>query len=192
MNALQYIKLAMLALGCVFGVYLGVRDLRVALSERAPAVFDAASFAERYEGQRWIEVRGRVAVEHRAVRASRSSAHAGQGRSYITAPVVGAGWSEGESVHVLATFGPFTRAELEGWPEEAARLEGAGGIIRPVPLDDAPFDALTLAEPQVVINVGTAPDLMTASLFSGLMLLGGGLAGFLLLTGLRELRRGSR
>ena len=95
-------------------------------------------------------------------------------------------------MHVLATFGPFTRAELEGWPEEAARLEGAGGIIRPVPLDDAPFDALTLGEPRVVINVGTAPDLMTASLFSGLMLLGGGLAGFLLLTDLRELRRGSR
>ena len=94
-------------------------------------------------------------------------------------------------VHVLATFGPFTRAELAAWSRHAASVDRARGQIRPVPLGDAPerFARLELGAPLVVINEGTEPSLGAALLFSGFMLGFGGLAGYLLLGAVRDIWR---
>ena len=191
MNVLSYVKLAMLALGCVFGLYIGVRDLRVALVEDKPTVFEAATFAARYDEQQWIEVRGRVAVEHRVVEPSNNRAHAGRDLAYIMAPVVASDWDPKRPVHVLATFGPFTGEEVTAWSRDVAAVERVRGQIRPVPLKDGPklFAPLELGAPLVVINEGTKPSLGASLLFSGFMFVFGVLAGYLLLDALRDIWR---
>lgn len=191
MTALSYVKLTGLALGCVFGLYIGVRDLRVALVEDEPTRFEAATFAERYDEQQWVEVRGRVVVEHLIVEPSDNRVHAGRALSYVTAPVVAPDWDPTRSVHVLATFGPFTHEEVAAWSRDVASVERVRGQIRPVPLRDGPerFAPLELGAPLVVINEGTEPSLGAALLFSGFMLGFGGLAGYLLLLGLRDIWR---
>ncbi len=191
MSALSHVKLVLLALGCVFGLYIGARDLRVALVEDEPTPFEAATFAERYGEQQWIEVRGRVAVGHRIVDPSNHRAHEGRGLSYVTAPVVAPDWDPARPVHVLATFGPFTREEVAAWSRDVASIDRVRGQIRPVPLKDGPerFAPLELGAPLVVINEGTEPSLGASLLFSGFMLVVAGLAGTLLALALRDLRR---
>ena len=190
-SALSYVKLALLALGCVFGLYIGVRDLSVALAEDEPTVFEAATFAERYHEQQWIEVSGRVALEHGIVEPSDNRVHAGRGLSYVSAPVVAPDWDPTQPVHVLATFGPFTREGAAAWSRDIASVERVRGRIRPVPLGDGPerFAPLELGTPLVVINEGTEPSLGAALLFSGFMLVFGGLAGYALLLALRDVWR---
>lgn len=191
MSALSYVKLTGLALGCVFGLYLGIRDLRIALAEDEPTGFEAATFAERYDEQQWLEVSGRVAVEHESVKPSTNRAHAGRDLAYVTAPVVAPDWDPTQPVHVLATFGPFTREQLAAWAADVASVERVRGQIRPIPLKDGPerFAPLELGAPLVVINEGTEPSRGAALLFSGIMLGVGGLAWYLLVLGLRDIRR---
>lgn len=190
-NALSYVKLVMLAIGCVFGLSIGVRDLRIALVEKEPTAFEAATFAEHYHDQQWIEVRGRVAVEHWNVELSDNRAHAGRGLSYVTAPVVALDWGSTRPVHVLATFGPFTDEEVTAWSRDVASVDRVRGQIRTIPLEDGPkrFAPLELGAPLVVINEGTEPSLGATLLFSGFMLVFGGLAGYVLLSSLRDIWR---
>lgn len=190
MHALHYVKLAMLALGCVFGLSIGARDLRVALTERTPTRFAAEHFAARHDGEKWVEVQGRVALEYASSEASTHRSHVERELAYVTAPVVAHDWTPSQPVHVLATFGPFTRDELAAWSREVAQVEQVRGELSPVPLPhaDERFAGLQLGEPLVVINEGTEPNLAAALLFSGLMLGFGGLACYLLVQALRDVR----
>jgi hypothetical protein len=190
MHALRYIKLVMLFVGCVFGLWIGIRDLRVALTERTPTHFAAESFATSHDDETWVEVQGRVAVEYASSEASTHRSHVERQLVYVTAPVVAHDWAPSQPVHVLATFGPFTRDELAAWSREGGQLEQVRGELSPVPLPhaDERFAGLQLGEPLVVVNAGTEPNLAAALLFSGLMLGFGGLAGYLLVQVLRDMR----
>lgn len=185
---LALMRLVGLALACVFGVYLGARDLIVALSETEPTTLSAARFASSYDGQRWIEVDGRLLADHARLRADQGPS--GE-RTYVTLPLVGPDWTPAEPVHVLVTLGPYGADELAGWRDDAASLSAVRGLLRTGAYGaiEEQFAHVTLADPWVVINEGTAPQLVPSLLFGGAMLLVGGIAGFLLFGIWRERRR---
>ena len=182
MNPLQYIKLAMLAVGSLFGLFIGGQDLVTSLSEGAPSVFTVAEFANRYDGERYLEVHGRLAIEHQAVVPSRSGR---SGRDVYT-PVVEPDWDPARPVWIVAV----------GVPDGAAGGSVADGVIRGTrrrgalaPIRDE-LSSLQLADDFVAINTGTEPGGLAGGLFFfGLMLLGAAIAWSVILADLAKARR---
>lgn len=192
LNPLSLIKLVMLVLATIFGAYRGVQDLRVALGEPEPAVFDAETLREHYDGQQWVAVSGRAAVEFMYVRPSKHRAHADKDLAYIHVPIVGAGWDPSDPVHVVATYGPMPRAQGDSWRPPELELT-VTGELRTAPLADADamFPELELGDPLLVINEGTQPDAKASIFFLAIMFVAGGMAISVLIQIIRERRASS-
>ena len=176
---LQASEMLLYVVACIFGGYRGISELRIALAETKPTAFTAADFATRHQGEQWVRVVGRVAVEHRDVRPSPYEVHKGKGLAYVTAPVVANDWEPTQPVHVLATFGPMPQMGVDAW----SRTMSVGprpveGQLRPGGVRDpqAMFPQLRVSPSYVIINEGTKPNHWgTMALFSALMLVSGGL-----------------
>ncbi|MEM9074980.1 MAG: hypothetical protein AAGE52_41170 [Myxococcota bacterium] len=185
-SPLAYIKLVMLGFGSIFGLFLGGRELLVTLSEPEPTRITAAEMPEHYRGQRWLAVRGRVAVEHRALEPSTHRTHAGRDLYYLYVPVVPERWEATQPVSVLATFGPFSHAEAEAWrpPETVVQGTLRTGVLDPV---RERFPALHLTDELVVLNAGSTPTSLGGALFFFALMLFGALVAWSIV--LPDLRR---
>ncbi len=159
-NRLHRVKLKMLLIASLFGAVIGGRELTIALTATEPTRFEARDFADHYDGQKWIEVGGELAIQHAYMRPSTNRAHAGKGLAYVHVPVVPRGWEPNVSVALLATFGPLQLGKPLPWQELAGPPPTIRGQIRPVPLGDLDtrFPGLHFADPPVVVNVGTEPS----------------------------------
>jgi len=180
MSALAKIRLLMLAVVSPFALWLGVSELRVAVTERTPTVFAMESFAASYDGQAWIEVEGRLAAQHAVFRESERG-------HYITAPVVEPGWDPSAPVHVLVTFGPLSRDEAARWQSEASAAGSVRGLRRSglAPDDDERWQGLRVAEPRVHLNEGGEPNLAGGIFMSALFCLGALISGAFVFAELR-------
>ena len=188
-NPFSLLKLVLLVIATIFGAYRGIQDLSVALGEPEPAAFDAQTLHERYEGQQWVAVSGRAALEFMVVRPSTHSAHADKDLAYIQVPIVGEDWSPSEPVYVVATYGPIPRAEGDRWQPPELELTVTGELrTAPLPDADAMFPALELGTPLIVINEGTQPDAKASIFFLAIMFVAGGLGVSVLTQIVRERR----
>lgn len=171
---IQRIKLGMLLFGCIFGTIIGVRELAIALLESEPTRFDIARFQTDYADQQWIEVRGQLARAHAGVRPGTHSTHRRDGLGYVHVPVVASGWTPGEPVSVLATFGPIPLDEPIDWDALCDGPACVSGQVRPVPINDLDelLPGLPVVEEPVVVNVGTEPAAPVGmAVFTAVMLL---------------------
>lgn len=156
--------------GFAFAAFRSVQEIYVATTESEPTSFTAKKFAQDYQGQQWISVAGRVALEHRFIRPSKIEVHRGKKLAYISVPVVPLDWQPTQPVHIIATFGPMPQAEVDAWSRSMAmdpshKVQGQlrpGGFRAPASM----FPDVTLGKPLVVINEGTEPNnAATMSLF---------------------------
>lgn len=163
MDLVSRIKLLMLACVSPFALWLAWGELSTALAERAPTKIAADSFANDYHGERWLEVAGRVAVEHARHEKNKN------GR-YITAPVVANDWTSRDPVHVLVSWGPLTSPEIASWPGDVAELTSVRGMLRGglAPKGEPEFGGLEMGEPFVHLNEGGEPNLW-GSVFMALL-----------------------
>ena len=188
-NPLSLLKLILLVIATIFGAYRGIQDLSVALGEPEPAAFDAQILHKHYEGQQWVAVSGRAAVEFMVVRPSTHRAHADKDLAYIQVPIVGEGWDPREPVYVVATYGPIPRAEGNNWQPPELELTVTGELrTAPLPDADAMFPELVLGTPLLVINEGTQPDAKASLFFLAIMFVAGGLGISVLTQIIRERR----
>lgn len=187
MKTVSIIKLVMAAAATAFGTYKGLDDLSVVVLEAEPTSIDVARFDTDYDNQRHLEVRGRVATAYAHVEPGTHRTHVERGLVYVNVPVVPEQWQPDQPVQVVATFGPMPREDVEAWRREAATEQRVRGLLRPIPLPDADkrFASLKLADPLVVVNEGTEPQLGASVLF--LLLAVGGL--FVSVSALGELWR---
>ncbi len=169
--------LAIIALG--FGVYKGLQGLSVAINEPEPTELSAAEFAPAYDGQQYLRVRGRLAMEHLGLKPGTRD------RLNPRVAVVGPGWTPDQAVHVVATFGPVEPAELDRWRSETGRLDAVEGQVGTHPKIAEELAPLRLADDVVVVNHGTAPQLGPMLFFFGLMAVG----SFLFVGTLRNILR---
>jgi hypothetical protein len=176
---LESFKLLIYLVACLYAGYRGISEARIALTETQPAAFTAANFAQQHQNQQWIEVLGRVAVEHRHVRPSTYKAHEGKYLAYVTVPIVPEKWTAENLVHVLATFGPMSQASVDGWAKGVtAKPQRVRGQLRPGGFRDpqSMFPNLNLSPTYVTINEGTSPKHVGSMMaFVGLMIVSGGL-----------------
>lgn len=183
MDLVSRIKLLMLVCVSPFALWLAWGELSVALSERAPTKIAAASFANDYHDERWLEVIGRVAVEHARDETSKN------GR-YITAPVVANDWTARDPVHVLVTWGPLSSPEVSNWPSEVAELTSVQGMLRGglAPKSEPDFGGLEMGEPLVRLNEGGEPNLWGSVFMALLFALGALASGWFVVSDLRARR----
>ena len=174
MRVLSIIEALIYCSAACFAMYRATCELIITINESEPSSISMERFAEQYQGQQWIQVRGRVAVEQRFVRQSNHQAHRDKNLIYITVPIVPEHWEQVDPVHVVATFGPIPRNQLDSWDKRwsgrsVARVDGQ---LRPSPFRDpqSMFPELSLGDPFVVINEGTEPkNAFTMTMFFALM-----------------------
>ena len=188
---LEVFKLLIYLVACLYAGYRGISEARIALTETKPAVFTAGNFAQQYQNEQWVEVLGRVAVEHKHVQPSNYKPHQGKYLAYVTVPIVPDRWTAEDPVHVLATFGPMSQSSVEGWAKGVAEQpQRVRGQLRPGGFRDphVMFPNVTLSPTHVTINEGTSPKHVGSMMaFVGLMIFAGGL----FLSNIRSLLTGS-
>ena len=199
---MRYVKIAEVLLylvGFCFGAYRATQELTISAKEKTPTRFTADRFAKQYQGQQWISVTGRVAIEHKFVRQSTHQAHRGKNWVYITAPIVGRDWDQETPVHVLATFGPMARREIPRWeqrwkppvPAVPALRRSVRGQLRPGGFRDlaSMFPGIQFGEPLVTINEGTEPKGGASMVFFLVLMV---VMGWLMAAKIRRLWRARR
>jgi len=162
MQLLRWFKFVILLVACAFGAWRAVQELSIHYSEKEPTAFTAARFAEEYNGQHWLRVEGRLAVEYAHVQVSNYEHHEGKDIVYLTVPLVSADWKQTDPVHVVACYGPMPHGAVAAWQSDRARRSSnvATGTIRPLGggRTDFFFPQLTFTNPVVFINDGNEPD----------------------------------
>jgi hypothetical protein len=157
---LQAGKLLVYFAACCFGGYRGISEIRIALTESKPTSFTAANFPRQHRDEQWVEVIGRVAVEHQNVQPSPYRVHDGKNLVYVMVPIVGEDWEPEKPVHVLATFGPMPALSVAPWLLSIGRVpKPVQGQLRPGGVRDpqAMFPNLLISKSYVIINEGTKP-----------------------------------
>ncbi|EDM78149.1 hypothetical protein PPSIR1_34567 [Plesiocystis pacifica SIR-1] len=154
------LRLGMVLFGTIFGALIGSWDVYVALSEKQPTRLEAHEFGARYGGEQWLEVRGRLAVEHAHLRRSTHDAHVDENLGYLHVPVVAQGWRPEDRVEVLATFGPVDMNAAPDWEQLCPGPSCVTGQVRRAAMKDLDtrFPGLRFRDPPVIVNVGTEPS----------------------------------
>jgi hypothetical protein len=150
----------LLAAPFVYGLFRGIQELRIALTETEPTQFTAADFAERHQGEQWVQVRGRAAVEHCHVQPSFDKAHKGKDLIYVYVPVVPETWDPSQPITIAATFGPMPNRRFADWKEGMGKgPHTVQGQLRPGGVRDPQswFPGLRIGPSLVFINEGTEP-----------------------------------
>jgi hypothetical protein len=172
MRYLGAIEPALCVIAFVFGAWRGAEELHTTLTEKSPTPIAIEKFAADYRGQRWLEVRGRLAVEHRQVESSRHEAHVGRTLHYVRLPVVPERWQPADPVQVVGVFGPFTLEELDAWVKQRADhpIGEVVGVTRTDVYNFSHlFPRLRPAASVVYVNSGTTPaGLHNMAIFLGI------------------------
>ncbi len=127
-HALNTFKLVLLALATAFGIWKGTTDLLVALEDAPTKVVVSASSLP--DDAHWLELEGRIAVEHAEITPSPYEVHQGKDLHYAYVPVVSPGWTKGEPVWAVATFGTIKGSEVEQWRKDTSALNSVRGVLR--------------------------------------------------------------
>lgn len=151
-----------------FGAWRGSQELHATLTESVPTPIDIERFAADIRGQRWVALRGRLAVEHHQVQASFHEVHRQQNLSHVRVPVVPAGWQPDQPVEAVAVFGPFAAHEVDRWLKQHTGQPAEvvdGMTVSDVYDFPRLFPGLRSATSVVYLNVGSRPASLEAGLF---------------------------
>jgi hypothetical protein len=189
MRYLLLIRTVLALAGVIFLGWRAMRDLRIALSERAPTAIAAANFGAEYRGQQWIEVDGVMAIEQAYIQPLEKKSADGKELAYIYVAIVGPDWKPSEPVHVIARFGPNRLATAKGaLAKQAGKPVQVGGKVNPPGDHDlkSMFPKLTFGDPVIFIIQGSDP----APLYPSLILFGAALVCLIItVRGIRQLIR---
>lgn len=156
---LEVVEPVLHVLGFLFGAFRGFEELRTALTERAPTTIAMERFVADYHGQRWLTLKGRLALEHRQIQPSVHEAHEDRNLSYVRAPIVSSSWQPSDPVRTVGVFGPFTSSGT-------ANGDAAGEAMTNVYDFGRLFPQLKAGPPVIYVNSGVRPTRPVVTLLS--------------------------
>lgn len=127
---MRYLKLGLLLFGCLFGLQRAARELSIAAQEESPTRLSVDHW-EQYQGQQWLTVDGRLAVERAVIRGASDKVNRAKGNVYAYVPIVPTENGAGEPVHAVAVIGPLPAAQASHILQGRAGPATISGQIAP-------------------------------------------------------------
>lgn len=130
-------------------------DVR-ALNEAWPTNIAMQAFPQSYDGEYWLRLTGRLAVEHRQVTTQRRGRNEETLVTYV--PLVAPDWDVRQPVHAVAVFEEYTEPQFRKWLQnyEPGRVTVTGVVSRNGAFS-ARFPNLEEGSPCVFVRHGRSP-----------------------------------
>ncbi|MCI0638088.1 MAG: hypothetical protein L0Y70_03380 [Gemmataceae bacterium] len=145
--------LVLVLLACWLG-YHYYKEIRANIMEPQPTTFAITEFHSNYQGQYWVRLSGKLALEHRKVENVKGYRKSDIVRIFV--PLVDTSWFPDHPVHAVVIFEPIFFSDVDNWAKSHTGDFTATGIVDSYGFRRL-FPNLIAGSPIVFVRDGSRP-----------------------------------